>query len=235
MTSEGASETEKWVAAKGAKYAYAYDKGGALSRFFGVKGIPHSVLLDASGTVVWSGHPGNLDAATIEKSLKGALAKPLWDWGGNAKAVKAALQKRAYKEALDGAAKLTEADNGPAIKAAIEGIVKGRIEGLQADQAAGNYLGVESSAAELAKQLAGLPEAETAAKLGADLKANKDAQPVLKAQKQIAKIRSGDLSKRKELDAAIEDLQKIQKALPNSYAAKEAEELIAQLQAAKKK
>ena len=229
MTNEGVGDTEKWIAAKGAKYAYAYDKGGALQRFFGINGIPHAVLIDASGTVVWDGHPGNLDGATIEKAAKGALSKPLWEWSGNAKGVKAALLKRAYKDALEGAAKLTEADGGPAIKAAIEGIVKSRVEGLQADYAAGNYLGAESAAGELSKQLVGLPELETVSKVQADLKANKDAVPVLKAQRQVAKIRAGDLSKRKEIDAAIEDLKKIEKSLPGSYAAKEASELITQL------
>mgnify|MGYP001617325885 FL=1 len=229
MTDEGVSDTEKWVASKGAKYAYAYDKGGALSRYFGVSGIPHAVLIDASGTVVWDGHPGSVDTALIETATKGALTKPLWEWTGAAKPVKAALLKRAYKEALDAAAKLGEADNGPQIKAAIEGIVKSRIDGMQSDYTAGNYLGAQTAASELSTQLKGLPEMDAALKLAADIAANKDAQPILKAQRQVAKIRAGDLAKRKEIEAAIEDLKKIMRAAPGSYAAKEAEALVTDL------
>src|SRR5262245_44923612 len=77
VTDEGESDTVKWIAAKKVKYAYAYDKGGKLKRFFGVQGIPHAVLVDATGTVVWDGHPASLDPATIEKALGGALPKPM--------------------------------------------------------------------------------------------------------------------------------------------------------------
>jgi hypothetical protein len=40
VTGEGKKDTEPWIESKGAKYAYAYDKGGAFARWFGVGGIP---------------------------------------------------------------------------------------------------------------------------------------------------------------------------------------------------
>lgn len=233
VTSEGKSETEPWVAKKGAKYAYAYDKGGALARYFGVKGIPAAVLIDATGTVVWSGHPSSLEESVIEKSTSGALSKPLWEWTGAAKGVKTALMKRDYKAALDGAAKLGAGDDGPAILAALQAMVKNRVEGMKAAYAEGNFYGAESEASALSKELAGLPEKPDADQVLADLKANKDAAPILKAQRQIAKIREAGLTKSKEIDAAIDDLKKIGKELPSTYAATEASALITQLQATK--
>ena len=60
VTSEGESQTEPWVESKGARYAYAYDRGGKLSRALGVTGIPNAVLVDPSGTILWQGNPGSL-------------------------------------------------------------------------------------------------------------------------------------------------------------------------------
>lgn len=233
MTNEGESETVKWIESKGAKYAYAYDKGGKLQRFFGVTGIPAAVLVDASGTILWQGHPGNLDEGLVAKATAGALPKPMWEWSPATKGVKNALLKKQYKAAIEEAAKLTEADGAAAIQSAIQGIVKSKLELLKASYAKGDFLGAETQAAGLQKELAGLPEAEEATKVAADIKANDKAAAVIKAQKQIAKIRAGELRKKKEIEAAIEDLQKIQKANVGTFAAEEASELITRLRGGK--
>ena len=52
VTLEGKAPTEKWITEKGVKYGYAYDKGGKFQRAMGVAGIPHSILLDATGKIV---------------------------------------------------------------------------------------------------------------------------------------------------------------------------------------
>ena len=92
VTGEGKGDTEKWVESKGAEYPYGYDKGGKIRSYFGVTGIPHAVLIDPTGTIVWRGNPGGLSNATIEASLGGALAEPLWKWPDAAKKVRQALQ-----------------------------------------------------------------------------------------------------------------------------------------------
>ncbi len=229
MTGETASETEPWIAKHGAKYAYAYDKGNKLKRYFGIGGIPAAVLVDASGTVVWAGHPAELPIEALQKSLAGALPKPLWDWTPASKPVQAALLKRNYAKALEEAAKLSEADGGPEIKTSIQGIVQARVEGLRRSYEAGDFLGADTAASTLVKDLDGLPEKEVASKILADVKANKDAQPVIKAQKQIAKLRAAGPSKRKEIEKAVEDLLEIQSEHPGTFAAKESEALIAEL------
>lgn len=49
MTHESKSDTEPWIESKGAKYAYAYDKGGKFQSQLGVGGIPHAFLVDPTG------------------------------------------------------------------------------------------------------------------------------------------------------------------------------------------
>lgn len=232
VTSEGASDTEAWVGSKGAKYAYAYDKGQKLARQFGVfvtEGIPHALLIDASGVVVWKGHPGSLEPSMIEAAIKGALPKPLWEWSAAAKGVKAALVKRSFKSALDQAAKLKEADGGPELVAAIQGMVKSSVDGLRASFEKGDYLAAQTAAQALQKELAGLPELEEASKILASIAADKNAQTVIKGQQKLAKIRAGDMSKRKEIVAAIDAAKKVRQDNLGTYVEKEADQLIDQL------
>ncbi len=235
MTDEPKKDTEAFVEKTGAKYAYAYDKGGKLKSYFGISGIPHAVLVDPTGTVVWEGHPGGLDAATIQKHLAGALEKPLWEWGPSAKDTKSALLKRKYGEALESAAKISEEDGGPAIKSAIERLVKSRVEAMKSALAEGNFLTAQDLGTELSKALDGLPEEADAQQVLADIKANKDADKVMKVQKTIRGLKAQRLGKRKELEKAIVDLKKIQKDFAGTYAAKEAEAFQTELEARKRK
>lgn len=225
VTDEGKGDTEKWIDAKGAKYAYGYDKGGALSRYFGVKGIPHVVLIDANGIVVYSGGAGGYTQEQLSKATAGALPKPLWEWSPATKGVKTALLKKQFKTALVEAEKLGEADDGAAIKTAIEGMVSAKIELLKSAYTKGDFLGAQEMSEDLHKQLDGLPEQAEADKVGADIKANAEAADVIKLQKQIAKIRDRAPTKRKDVEKAIEDLKKIEKSAAGTFAAKEAEEL----------
>ena len=229
VTDEGAGDTEKWVRNKGAQYAYAYDKGGKLARHFGVQGIPHAVLVDATGTVVWKGHPGALEERTLEQALTGALAKPLYDWSAAAAGAKSAFVKHNYKAALEQAGKLGEGDGGPEIVKAIQAVVSANVESMKAAHEKGDFLGARSRATELSKDLVGLPELATATQMLADIAANKDAASVIKGQEKVAKFRSGKLSKRKEVQAAMESLQKLAKEYSGTYAEKEANELIREL------
>lgn len=234
MTDEPQKLTEDWVAKKGAKYAYAYDKGGKLARFFGVTGIPHAVLVDASGKIVWRGHPGNLKGPDVEKSLQGALAKPMWEWPASAKALRTAVQKRMWADAIAAAGKLSEADGGPVIADALKKLVAGRVAAMKEDLSAGNFLSAQDAATALSKSLGSLPEKAEAESVLAAIKGNKEAPKILKAQQQVREIREAAPSKRKEVDAAIEDLKKIAKDLPGTYAATEANALLDELVAKKR-
>ena len=176
------------------------------------------------GKIVWDGHPGELDEKTIEKALAGALPKPLFEFPSSASAVRSALTKRNYAVALTEAGKLAEADQGAELKKAIQGLIEGRVASMKSALEAGNFLTASEAGTALKKELAGLPEAPEAEKVLAAIEANKDADPVMDAQKKIRAILEQRLGKRREYEKAVADLQKIEGDLKGTYAAKEAEE-----------
>ncbi len=51
-------------------YSVAMDKGGKLSKDFGIRGIPHAFIVGKDGKIVWEGHPMTMKEADIEKVLQ---------------------------------------------------------------------------------------------------------------------------------------------------------------------
>jgi hypothetical protein len=229
VTDEGKKDTEPWIEKKGVKYAYAYDKGGKLKSKLGVSGIPHAFLVDPTGTIIWEGHPGNLKPADIEKALEGALTKPMWEWPASAKGVRTAMQKHKYADALAGADKLTEADQGPLIKAAIQTTIASRVKAMKTALEAGDFLTAQDASTDLQVALAGLPEQAEAKTVGDTIKANKDAGPIMKAQKSIRAAKAEEYKSSKQLEKGIDSMKKIVKELPGTIAEKEAKEFQEQL------
>ncbi|MFG0252547.1 MAG: redoxin domain-containing protein [Phycisphaerales bacterium JB038] len=64
------------------KYAVAVDPQGRSSRFVGVEGIPHTVVMSSDGVVRWQGMPQNLTEATLQAIVRADKAQRL---GGEAK------------------------------------------------------------------------------------------------------------------------------------------------------
>jgi hypothetical protein len=226
VTSEGASDTEKWIAEKGVKYAYGYDKSGKLSNYFGVSGIPHAVLFDASGKVVWDGHPGNLDGATIEKALAGALTKLPWEWDAPLQPAAQLLTKRQFAKAIAEAKKV--GSSGEALVTAIQGVVTNRVGAIEAAKTAGDFLLASEDGAELLKDLKGLPEEAALTTLLKDLAADKEAQKVIAAQKQVRDLTAEKIKKR-DLPAVLKKLDKIKSDNEGNAAARDASAAIDRL------
>jgi hypothetical protein len=231
VTSESESETIPWIQAKQAKYAYAYDKGGKVARFFGVSGIPHAVLIDPTGKVAWVGSPFTLTDEIVQSSLSGALLHPLFDWPASAKPVTQSLAKGDYAGAVAKAAKVPAADGGADIAAQVQAIVEGQVKWIEAALEAGNFYDARERGEMLGKSLEGLPEQARAKKVVANVDAHPDAKRVLEAQKAIRKLQSKGLSKRKELEKALEDLKKISTEMRGTYAATEAETFMESIRA----
>ena len=229
MTSESESSTVPWIEKTGARYPYAYDKGGKVARYFGVSGIPHAILVDPTGKVVWRGHPASLDAATVESGIAGALTRPLYSWPSSARSAAQAVVKGDWAGALDKAAKISEEDGGPGIVAEIQSLIGSRLKTAEAALAEGNFYEAQEQGEALVKGLKGLPEQERAQKIVDDVDAHPDAKKVLDAQKKIRKIRSKEPSKRKDVEKAMEDMKDITRDLPGTYAAKEASAYMDQL------
>lgn len=66
VTNEDAGTVEAFRKSVPMKYSVATDASGGLARHFGVRGIPHAVLVDAQGVVRWTGHPMALNEALIQ-------------------------------------------------------------------------------------------------------------------------------------------------------------------------
>lgn len=229
MTGESAKDTDPWMKKYGAKYAYAYDKGLKLAGELGNPGFPHAFLIDASGKIVWDGHPGELKASDIEKALDGALPKPMWEWPASAKDARTALAKHKYADALAAAAKVPESDGGAAIKSAIQGVIAGHVKSMKDALAAGDFLTAGDAAADLQANLAGLPEQAEAKTVAETIKANKDAPAIVRAQKAIRAAKAEDYHSSKQFEKGIEAMKKIAKDLPGTFAEKEAKEFQEQL------
>lgn len=230
MTGEGKKDTEPWIEQKHVKYAYAYDKGGKLASKLGVTGIPHAFLVNTQGKIIWEGGPSELTDKLIESALAGALPTPLFDLPASAGAVKAALLKHAYASALAEAGKLSEADGGPQLKSVVQGIVSGRVQTLSGALKEGDFLTAQDLASALKKELEGLPEAPEADKALAEIKANKEADKIMAAQKKARAIGDQKLGKRAEFEKALADLKKIAKDFPSTFVAKEADDIATQIE-----
>lgn len=70
LSDEGADVVEPYVEERGISLRVGLNS--STNRSYGVNGIPHSVLIDPEGHVVWRGHPGSLSKGKVEDALKGA-------------------------------------------------------------------------------------------------------------------------------------------------------------------
>ena len=234
MTGESKSQTEDWIEAKGAQYAYAYYSGRTLPDFANVSGIPAAILVDPSGKVVWQGHPARLNGRIIEEHLEGALPWPLFDFPSEAKKVAKALEKDDLEDALEEARELAaegELDVAPRLLEVVEKQIALRVASIDRAYERGDFLTVVERGEELERALGDLPEAERLAALLEKVDDDDFAQDVIALQEQIERIREDvpDMSKKRQAEDAIEDLEKLRDELPDSYAATQAEELIDKL------
>jgi len=52
------------------EYTVAFDAYKKLNKDFGIQGIPHAMIVDTTGKIVWEGHPMSLKDSDIEAVLK---------------------------------------------------------------------------------------------------------------------------------------------------------------------
>jgi hypothetical protein len=188
LTKEQEERTLPWVKKHGVEYAYGFDRSGEIHRWAGVRGIPYAVLLDAQGSVLWSGHPAQLDGAIIEKALVGALPVPLWEWPAETRELQAALVEGRYAAALEQARLVAQ----PIGQQTAETLVRARIAGLVASfegtVARGEYHAAFQFGARAVKQLAGLPEGERVAAKLAQLERDPEVKRLRSGQERLARL-----------------------------------------------
>jgi thioredoxin-related protein len=70
LTDESNQVIRNFTKAVPIEYFAATDRNGKLNKHFGVQGIPHALLVDKTGKIVWEGHPSSLNDAEIAKVLE---------------------------------------------------------------------------------------------------------------------------------------------------------------------
>jgi thiol-disulfide isomerase/thioredoxin len=70
ITDEDRAKIKKFEKEVPIEYAVGLDANGKYAKPFGIQGIPHAVLVDKTGKVVWEGHPMSLKESQIEELLK---------------------------------------------------------------------------------------------------------------------------------------------------------------------
>lgn len=228
VTDEAKGPTEKWVKDKGAKYGYAYDKGGKFSRLAQVTGIPHVVLVDATGKVVYKGGAGGYSEDLLKQATAGALKKPLWELPKEFAKARAAVQKgdlaAAIKESEALAKNEKVAAEAEGLKTALLAMLEGRLAGAKASGEAGDWMGAKTAYEQIAKSAKGLPAEKSAIEALAELAKNPEAQKGIKAQKALDELLAMPEKKEKDREAKMSALRAFAKKNDGSFAAKRAEE-----------
>ncbi len=198
---------------------FAYDKKGSMARYFGVRGIPSSVLVDASGTIVYAGHPGKINDAMVEAALEGAISKPFWEWPKEASKVKKALLSNKLATALSEAQSL-EGDYLQVVEAKIASVAAAPAAALERK----DYLAAVELGEEAEKALKGLPQAEDVAKVVEQVLGDADAKRVLEGQKKLAKLiaKGRDVTSSKKLTKLIEDMEDLRSEYPGTILVEQA-------------
>ncbi|MEI6536633.1 MAG: TlpA disulfide reductase family protein, partial [Verrucomicrobiaceae bacterium] len=70
VTKEDAAVVTAFTKSVPINYHVALDPAATLAAQFGIISIPHAMLVDKAGKIVWEGHPMTLQPADIESVLK---------------------------------------------------------------------------------------------------------------------------------------------------------------------
>jgi len=200
VTTDNGKKTLPWVEKNGVEYAWGRDTSGELHQLFQIQAIPSAVLIDAFGTVVWTGDPRRLNDETLEGVLADTLERPVWEWPEDARPIAGLLERAEFATALQEAEKL------PALEGFdLQGLVRGRIAPLLArfdglvDSA--EYGAAFELGERLEKGLATLPEGtKLNARLG-ELRSDPEITRAVSEEKSIDGLEARAGALRKAVDA----------------------------------
>lgn len=127
MSNEASGLLENHIENKGIAYPIAKVKGENADRIYGVKGFPSAALVDATGRVIWTGHPGSLPMDEVKKALEGAAFLPRVE-GKEYKKIDKYIGSRdygkAYGEVEKGLAKNGDDETLTEVKANLDGLLE---------------------------------------------------------------------------------------------------------------
>lgn len=239
VTTEATGPTEKWIAEKGAKYGYAYDKGGKFMRACGVSGIPHSVLVDVSGKVTFSGSPSAITEDMVKSACAGAMTTPLWELPKPFAKVRTAIAKGELAAALKEAQALqqdaTNGETATKVADAVKGMVAGALSSAEGLSTAGDFLGAEREFQRLLKAAKGMPEEASAREKLTELTGSPEAKKGMKAQKTLESMTAEPVKTKKDAEKRVAELEAFIKKNEGTFAGKQALEQAEKLKEALKK
>jgi AhpC/TSA family len=202
VTGESLKDTLPWVEKHGVKHGFAFDPKGALSSSLRVTGIPHAVLVDPLGQIVWRGHPNGLKDEQIEAALDAALPQPLWAWPAQLDALKSALLEERFASAQQLAADLKLEGYTGKLPKLIDGRIEARIAGLELLVAEFDVRAAESRLPSLQRGLEGHPGAARLTALAQRLAEDSELAAAREAQTALTKL-AAEMAARTESEAAI--------------------------------
>lgn len=229
VTSEAPLKTEPWIQRVGARYAYGYDRANQFLAALGAS-LPCAVLLDPYGTVVWTGNPALLADAEIEAALSGALARPIWEWPEEARALAGPLARGEYAAALQLAVTLP-AQDGLDFTSLVAGRVADLLARFDGLLTRSEFTPALRLGARLELELAGLPEG---AALAAHLARMRADPAIVREAEATARLEGLERSlpgirKLAQLNRLRADLLAFLESRPGSRLEARARELLAQL------
>jgi hypothetical protein len=234
VTGEAKGPTEKWISEKGAKFGYAYDKGGKFARLAGVKAIPHMLVMDATGKVLMNGEHATEDA--LRQAAAGAIKRPLWELPKEFAKVRAGVAKGDFASALKECGNLAKkealAQDAEATSKALQSLIDGRLEAAKAAATAGDWASAKAAYEALAKGCVGLPAEKTAKEALSEMSKNAEAQKGLKLQKALDALLEMPEKKDKDRAAKADALDAFAKKNDGTFAGKRAAEAATALRSA---
>jgi hypothetical protein len=70
ISDEAAGTVQNFMRSKAMNYAVATDPGRRMYSVFGIRAIPHVVVISADWIVRWQGHPGDLTEGVIDQLVE---------------------------------------------------------------------------------------------------------------------------------------------------------------------
>lgn len=206
MTNEPEKLVEKYIADNQVAYTIIIEKSFKSSSALGVTGYPSSFLVDAQGTVIWSGHPAQVPEAEIEKALKGARP-PMIKLPAALKPLEALLQKRDYGKSYEAAKNLM----GGKLDDEAQKVAQQIVSDIETDSkaladAAGKHIEARefydavAKLEQLQKQYHGVPGADAAESRLKELQADAAIVKAIKGGEQL--IKAQELERSQDYDKA---------------------------------
>ena len=227
VTSESEEDTLAWVEEHGVEYPFAYDPLRKLANWVGVIGVPHAVLVDANGLIVWRGHPHLLTDEVIQSTLTGTLSEPIWTWPPETEGLREQLVAGRLHEALRSAGEL-----GVPYPDIVRGRVGSMMKLVREASEAGDFLLASVAAERFQKQLGQLPEADELARVSAEIEGDSEKQRIIEGQREVAALGFDSFRVRKpsHAEALIERLQRYRERYADTFVVIHAERVIADLE-----